>query len=553
MKTRNFMWNCVLLATSAVILSACDPEPPNLKGRYVGARVFVGQEPRQIIAEVPAIKKENDNYRFDFEIVETLATAKREPIAVRFNGDGKTVFLSAPILGSLLGAPGISLQVDKECASGSLDEKALQMCWANSRIDIELRSRSQVIAQIYLQKDDTLPAAPGTDEDHPYTIDELMGRAKFQSYSVNQEAERVFQAKDNVKVAVGNLLPHFNMRDLLSVVSGGGPLGLVETVGDLLPFLFPSNWYKWDEAKELYSAAKKSFASLRGNEMNYVENIFYVIHRDQTVFDYIKDHLARTQDLYEMIVKRERFGQMPQGSADRFLLSMVSIEQDVEQFSLLLNQELSALSHSVALPPASGVKKLAQIEIPDLTNAKPIDAKAIDPVAKAVSLELKTLDFLIAASKNARGEQAFGFLDPNSSSSIGFGYAATLRIGKSRTKEIEIKKTETISLIEKKVLDVVSEYNNTLSFYRLSERGYQTSLKRLDVLYQRLRLGDDSISEETFVQELVEASQYALKYSSTRASAIYAYLIAISKVNRLVLQGFYSDLELVIPSESSNQ
>ena len=94
----------------------------------------------------------------------------------------------------------------------------------------------------------------------------LLSRAKFLSYSVSSEAERVFQARENIKVARGNLLPKLSLRAVVGAFTGD----YLSVVSSALPFIFPNNWYRLDEANSLFLAERNLFASLRGNEMNFV-------------------------------------------------------------------------------------------------------------------------------------------------------------------------------------------------------------------------------------------------------------------------------------------
>ena len=128
----------------------------------------------------------------------------------------------------------------------------------------------------------------------------VIARAKNQNYSVRQEAERKFQAKKRVNAAIGNLLPHLSAGSILSVALAG-PAGMIELVGDLLPFLFPSNWFQMKATKRLLEAEKKSFASLRGNEVFDAESLFYGVSRDEKLAVLIDSQISWINKIVEQI------------------------------------------------------------------------------------------------------------------------------------------------------------------------------------------------------------------------------------------------------------
>ena len=363
---------------------------------------------------------------------------------------------------------------------------------------------------------------------------------------MSQEAERVYRAKKEVTVAVGNLLPHFNTRDVLAYVAGG-PLGLIEVVGDLLPFLFPSNWFKWIESGHLANAERKSFASLRGNEMNAVENLFYLIHRDQNVFSVLQEHIDWLTKIHNAILVKEQNAGLPRGSADLFNTVIVELAQDLEQLRFLLKQEFASLSHAVALPPVNGIAGLDSILFPDLDQVQPIKPETIYLDAQARSLEIAALEYLVKASENSTNERAFGWLDPTSDKNIGFGYPASLQVGKSQEAELRKKQQQVFSLIAQRSVEVTSDYNAALRGFSLSASGLKSSRSYLSRLLRELQSGEELLDRPEFLNLVIETSRKVLKFRSNELASRYSFMIAKSKIDRLLLDGFYKNLEVGIP------
>ncbi|MDZ4660135.1 MAG: hypothetical protein SGJ18_00815 [Pseudomonadota bacterium] len=534
------MSNLKLLVTGLLFLNIVSCKSiEDIKGRYHGI-LKIDSKVQQVVTEIPDLKDSGEYETLEFTLYETIASAKPQRIIVQLNDD--ILVLKSTFLGS----EDYRLKVESgRCGTGENSQTTATLCIEPGLIDFRLKDKSSgaLLINLNLVRNNDLPIPPTANASSGlYTLDELVGRAKFSSYPVAQEAEKVFQSRQRVKVALGNLLPHFNMRDLLSFA--GGPLGGIEAIGNLIPFIFPSNWYKWDEAEELEQAQRKSFASLRGNEMQFVENFFYLVGRDIGIFDLMEKELTKQREIHRIIVQKERHGLLPPKSADKYYTNILLVEQDLTQLRSLINFELGSLAHAVAVPPASGISKLETVVYPDLSKISPIDHKKLIETAQKKSYEVATLNYLIEASRLNKKTHAWGFLDPNSDDSIGFGYASTLRIGDSNTRELSSKRDETLSMIEQRVFVSASEYNASLASFGLSESGIKTAQARLERLARRLHSGDEKVDDDYFVQEMVEASQSLLKFSANRVTAIHTYLISLSKINRLIQEGYYNDLEL---------
>lgn len=529
--------NIILILFSSLVLVACK-KTPDVKGRYFGTLTINGTA-QQVVTEVPDFKEHGEYQVLEFSLYETKASANPNHVIVQASSD------SIVIKSSFLGADDYKLGALKDsCGSGEKGNTLATLCFQSEKIDFTLKEKTSgnTILTLNLARSADLPTPTvnGT-----YSIDDLVGRAKFNAYAVSQEAERVFQARQKVKMAIANLLPHFNMKDLLAF--SGGPMGGIQAIGSFVPFIFPSNWYKMAEVKELSRAQQKSFASLRGNEMQYVENFVYLVQRDLLLKNLMQDELVKQREVHRIIAKKEQYGQLPPKSADKYYSTVLMIEQDLVQLGSLIDFELSSLAHAVALPATTGISVLEAVPVPDLSKIPQIDYKSLIETAKTKSFEVKTLEFLVEASKKSTKATVWGFLDPNSSDYIGFGLASQLNVGESQVRTLESKRDETLSLIEQRVFIGASEYNATLTSFNIATAGVVTSKGRLDRLAKRLKSGDEKVDDEYFVQEIAEATQSLLKFSANQLSAAHSYMISRSKLNRLVLEGYYKDLELTKP------
>lgn len=523
----------------ALILSSCkDGSLPKLKGRYLGI-MTVGSEKTQIVTQVPDFKKENKITSLSFKIYPTLASAIGDQYTLTLI-DKETIELKS----SQIYTGRTNLNLDKNCAKGIAGPQAISTCWEQGKLTLSINDKlnPEKSILINLSLDNNLTTL---ETNKILSVDELLGRAKFNNYSVSQESERVFQAQKNIGVARGNLLPKLSLKSLIGLATGDY-LSAVETV---LPFLFPGNWYKWESSKELYLAEKSSFASLRGNEMNMVEGLYYLILRDQLVLDRLKKHIVWMKQIQESINQSEKVGTVLKGTAEYFGTSISVLERDRINFEALIKIQYAQLAQASALSPINGISGLVPVSVPDLSTMEVIDPSAFFKVAQEKSYELKSLGFLLKAAKSSQKEIYFNFFDLEGSNGIGFGTRSQILVSKSQQEEISKKTDETRSLIELQSSMVANEYNLAIESYQLAKSNKKISEKRLNWLISRLLQGDGSIDSEDFVNELTEIQYKIIGFTSDEATSTQMWLMAKAKLNRLVLKGFYSDLEAALPEE----
>lgn len=538
-----------LFLLSCFGLSACNSisDLEGLRGRYQGHLILSGisgAEKKQVVAQLPSLHKETDHQRLEFRVFETSVHSKGLLISLELKEN--QFYFHLPEILSPQNQTFTASPTKDGCAEG-IGTVWVRMCLNSGEIRLELiTGASEKLFELYLVRGDQLPPVNGYSQPaKEYTLDELLGRAKFLNYTVAQEAERIFQSKHAVQVAQGNLLPSINLKAIVGVFTGD----FLELAGKILPFLFPSNWYRWEAQKNIYQAEKLSYAALRGNEMNAVEGLFYSILRDQQVLSTLKHHLTWMENIQNNLRFEEKAGTMPSGSADFFSISTSQLEKDLAGFERNYELAIQALSQGVALSPLNGISAIRPIDLPDLERTLPLRGDDFFRNAQTQSYELKTLQYLLEAAKHETGEIRFAFLSPDGSGSLGFGTASSIQIGKSRERELTVKKDETFSLIEQRAGQIAAEHNAALKAYKIAKRGLENSQKKMHWLITRHLSSDATLSETEFLNTLIEISNLLIVFSADQASSIAAYNIAKSKLDRLLLQGYYENLDVAIPEE----
>lgn len=538
-----FHFRIFILAIAIPFLLSCnDPSLPDVKGHYQGWKT-VGGKTVQVVAEIPAFQSKDKKYFVEFELAETLgsAVAKKWEASFTANGD---FWIRSPLL--KLGSA--YLRQQGSCASGkTIVPETVELCFSNGHFKFVITSEEGE-ATVELTRDDLFPPPKRLPENKTYSLDELLGRARFYNYTTQQAAEKLIRAKEGVGRAKWALLPRFNIKIVVEFFVEG-PLAILDNLGYIAPFLFPTNWFRWKEAGFLFEAEKGAYASLRGNQMLSVEQLFYVIHRDMRVYAYLLEHLDWLRKIQKGIEAEEKQQKLPTGSSDFFQLAILPLEQDRLHLESLIRQELSELSHAVALPPLDSISELSELSLPDLSALPRLDPKDFFRDAQLKSLEIETLKNLLSVASWVTEERRWGFIDPESDDSAGFDFGHTLRIFRSHENEIRKKMEETHSFLEKQSGNIAWENNANIDLYAVLTQEIEKIKFAFDHLVRRHLAGDRSLEEWEYLEGLAELGNRRLRAEVKRLNVIHEHLMTQAKYQRLLLLGHYRDLLSVLPSD----
>ncbi len=536
---KSFLYLGSVISVIFSVTGCRESDLPQLKGRYQGFEDYRGNK-YQVIAEVPDYVSVGESKTVNFKVYPTLGSSRGISYKISIFDETKIELQSGYVLQPVI------LKRNENCAFGDSNLQKIKACWDRDQIEVEIAEQGSVVISLKLKRDDNLPPAKDILS-REYTLDELMGRAKFLNYKVSQDAEKVFQARQGIAVARGNLLPKLNVRAVVGVFTGD----FMSAVGSALPFLFPSNWFKWLESKEMFQAERLSFASLRGNEMNFVEGLYFVILRDQVVLDKLSKQIDWLKTLQKGMAVKETTGSLPTGTSDYFASSIAPFEKDKLSLQTLIKMEYSFLSQAVALPASNAINSLAPIPMPDLSKIIPVDGRDFFRDAQLKSYEAKALNYLVEATKYAQGEIWFSFMDVEGNGGLGFGTPNQILINKSEQSNLRKKVEEMYSLIESRSVDVAAEHNQALDNYRIATNGFNQISKRTAWLINRHLNGDVSLNENDFVDQLVDLQVKLIGFAADQVTATQVWLTSKSKLDRLLLNGFYDDLEAALPEDKT--
>lgn len=433
----------------------------------------------------------------------------------------------------------LGINKNDKCFSGKNPQVEIKLCYENNGIGLQFSDLKNTNNNLVVNVIKSSDISSLNNSSNQYTVDELLGRAKFLNFNLQENAEVVFRSKEQIKVSLGNLLPHINTSDILGFATAG-PVSFVSSVGNLAPFLFPSNWFQFKEAKELNKAEVKSYASLRGNIVNSTEGLIYIYLRDQKVISMVEKEIDWLNNVLENIKLKEQSGTAPQGSSELFSLKVGTLELDLEQLKLYFSEESSELSHAVSINPNIGLSIISP-NYPDISGNSNLDPAVCIQSVQTNSYELIALDNMIKASKYQTDERIYSVLDPNGGG-IGIGTPASIHIGQSYEKELNIKKQEISSILNKACVDSTNERNSSLRSYKIADQYLKNASRVKDILTKKMLMGESL--DDKVLDSVISNADDLLKFEAQKHSALIQYLISEGKINRLMLLGNYSNLEV---------
>jgi hypothetical protein len=526
----------LLLLPFVFLLAACEPQEfPDMSGEYAGR--WVSGDSDLFVRGVVSKPAKNANSElaasFSFQ-------AKGREWRLELARDQESKLL---LRGNLFGVKEIELTPRGGCADGRVDDTTIELCWTARSLSFLRRLADGAVSEgLVLDRNDGLPQFGDEQRAVRLSLDEALERARTATYREAQEAERLYRARNNIRIARRNLLPRVSGRSVVSwVLFPVSGFGLIDTIGNLVPFLFPGNWYKIQQAEHLAEAARYSYASLVANEVNLVETLYYVVARDQELVARTEAFLEKARGLLRSAEEMERLGLTDGKPAAEIRSSLRDLENDLAQLRYLLAEELSQFGSALAVQPVGSIAALEEVLLPDLGRARPSDAASIAARGKLRAPEIASLQWLSRASRMELEAQSYAFVTPSDFFSIDFTLGPRNKSVLSSLREIGARIDEHYASIEVNAGSLARKESLILETERslyVAEREKEENLARLR------RLAD---SRPVSPVELYYAERAAYEAGFRRAENAYQFLVVRAQIQRLVLAGAYSAI-VTVPS-----
>jgi len=385
----------------------------------------------------------------------------------------------------------------------------------------------------------------------PVTLEDITAHVSTQNYYVQENAERVYQAKKTIQLSRRNLLPKINLWRILGGFSN--PLGLVE---DVAPFLVPNNWLRVKEDKVLATASVHGYRALWANELLTARGLLIQSSLDERLLEQLQENAKDFEPLYSVIQLRENLGTAPSGSIQQFEVRRLALNEEINTLATIIKSNRSELAYILGFPGndeavPTGVKYFEKSE------AHPLRYEDYEERLLSASYELKQHTSLIQAANLIRKSRYFNFLGVSTMSrgaygnifdglpqqdGLGFGLGPSVQIVRSQKRILESQKRGIEETLRKNLKVLVDSYNLDLQLREDALQRIQATQSQWQTLTDRMNLG-----AKIDVFDLIEASRNRIEAVSSYYSIETRLHLGSDRLKRLTYTDAYQVVEGSLP------
>lgn len=390
-------------------------------------------------------------------------------------------------------------------------------------------------------------------ETHPVTLEDVTTQVSQANYFVQENAERVYQAKKGIQLARRNLLPRLNLWNVVEGVSGlQSAMNLVQ---DIAPFLVPNNWLRVKEEKLLSEATDYGYRSLWANELLTARGLLLQSALEERLLDQLKENAKDLDPLTSVVTLREAMGTAPSGSIRQLEIRALALKEEINVLTKVIKTNRSQLAYILGFPGndeavPSGIQY-------DSQPRQPLNYADYETRLLSSSFELKQFDALIRASAKVKKSRYFNFLGASSLSrgisgnvfdglpqqdGLGFGLGPSIEIVKSQKRILEIQRAGVQETLRRNLKTLVESYN-------LDLQSREDALQRIEATQSQWKTLSDrmSLGAKIEVFQLVEASRNRIEAVSSYFSIETRLLLGSDRLKRLMLWDAYRIAEGPLP------
>ncbi len=386
----------------------------------------------------------------------------------------------------------------------------------------------------------------------PLSLSEVTQRVSKTNFSVQANAQRVYQAKKSIDVARANLLPRLNLWRLASVgveAAMGNYAASLGIISEIAPFLVPANWFKVHEQKLLYAAEAEGYKALWANEVMTAKSLYYHLLLDRELLRHLEESKAEVQALYLIVQTREILGAVPQGSSRDIEIQVLGLDEDMRRIRSLLDEEEATLAVALGYSATSHFE-LAPVSLPVIESLKPVVYMDYEKSALRNAPELRQFDQLIAVADYIKKEVSYSFLGVSATTQafsggvfdnmamqdgLGFGLGSSFSVVKSKKAQLALERANVEQTISRHLRALTTNFNLDLETYRSTQRRLQLVEESRKQLFDRVALGDNIP-----VADLALASKNILEARTTAFSGKFRIVSNQDRLRRLTFSGDYA-------------
>ncbi len=390
----------------------------------------------------------------------------------------------------------------------------------------------------------------GYAEEKSITLDEVALKVKESNFTVLENAQRVYQAKETIIFSKRNLLPKLNFWNVLKLPFDWA--SAIDIVQDIAPFLVPNNWFRVSQNKLFYLAQKEQYRALWANEVMTAKLLYINTLRDEDFLKLLENQQSQLDELIAIVKTRSVFGEVPPQVLKFLQIRRLELAEDIRSLKTLVYEEVKAISYLMGIPVEDDLK-LVSIDLPQVESLKPISFDTFVFRALDNAPEINQFKYIKNSLKYIRKEAYFTFLGSSTTArsasggvfnniplqdGLGFGLGSSLRITASQGHIIDLNESATKEVIKKNLYNLVNNFNSYIENIDNQNKRFQLAQENYESIKTQLILGMniDPLEMLTSIENVFDASISLTNYK-------YEVVNTIEKLKRSIFNGDYSKKE----------
>ena len=367
-------------------------------------------------------------------------------------------------------------------------------------------------------------------------MDQIITHGIEYGYDTNLEAERLYRARQQIGLRLGSLFPHFNLNNVIMI----SEKNFFQAAISFLGFIYPSNWFKWSATKRQAKAKEESFKMFLANRINQLEILYLNIHLLTRQQDILKHYKKQIIQVINKVIYQNKVLNRTIDAEQLGLLYLVKnrIQTQIATTSQNIGLSLSELAYAISYARDWQELSLQRFTL-IIIKPKKYDLNKLILNSHQVSPELKTISYLKKATSIQYKSLYFDFLHPESSLSLGLKTIHTVKISRSKIRELDLQWHQTMDNIKLAMLTSTLNYNHSNYIFKKVSAGKFSLEGPTQALIDNLF----NINEVFDIEKPLRYFAFSREIDLQLNALLHLNLIAQSNIKRLLLKGkHYSNI-----------
>lgn len=353
-----------------------------------------------------------------------------------------------------------------------------------------------------------------------HTVASLVRRALEFGLDSREKMQILFQARTDIRVKLGCVMPQVAVLQLLSAVENAMMNSALQFANSnlcadaavpLVGFLFPNRWFELRGSVQMRRAERASLSVLLGNCAHAVQHIYFDIQTQIWSVRVLEFYIEELKKLIGLLKEQKAEGVSRAKGSDIAVLENIlghfeaelayvdALSAEIPKLETVINLDLDFDWESIIVEP----------HFFNIENKQPKNYEEIFPLVLKRSKEIKNIKQLIKNAKSEKRAVYFDVFDPLTYKRVGFSQPQRIKICASNINVLKMEKKRTKMQLSNLIQTAINNYNNALNVITKVEEG----MSKLSFIKDAINKNINDLSSDL---DIVTISLY-FKYAKKQA------------------------------------